>query len=144
MIPAGQAILEVTERAGVQRLFDRENGDRSYWLPLFLDFLSRIKIVSKEMQEPAPMTPYDAQVRFLDEVCIGLDSGVHMFICLKARQLGISTVMLALDLFWLWMFPGLQGALIADTAENKDTFKQTIEIMLEGLPEGFKISRGSL
>lgn len=122
-----------------RRLFDRENGEGSYWMPLFLDFLARIKIVSKELTEPAPIDPYGAQIRFLDELCEGLDSGVHMFVCLKARQLGISTIMLALDLFWLWMFPGLQGALIADTAENKDTFKQTIEIMLEGLPDGFKI-----
>lgn len=126
---------EKTER----RLFDRENGEGSYWMPLFLDFLSRVKIVSKELTEPAPIDPYGAQIRFLDEMCAGLDVGVHMFVCLKARQLGISTIMLALDLFWLWMFPGLQGALIADTADNKDTFKQTIEIMLEGLPDGFKI-----
>ena len=139
MTPAGPLLQDVVDRAGERRLFDRENGEGSYWLPLFLDFLSRIKIVSKELTEPAPITPYGAQIRFLDEVCSGLDRDVHMFVCLKARQLGISTIMLALDIFWLWMFPGLQGALIADTAENKDTFKQTIEIMLEGLPAGFKI-----
>lgn len=139
MIPAGPVMQQVATEAGTKRLFDRENGAGSYWLPLFLDFLGRIKIVSKELTEPMPMEPYGAQIEFLNQVCAGLDEDIHQFICLKARQLGISTIMLALDLFWLWMFPGLQGALIADTAENKDTFKQTIEIMLEGLPEGFQI-----
>ncbi|MGE3582799.1 MAG: terminase family protein [Hyphomonadaceae bacterium] len=120
-------------------LIDRINGRGSYWLPLFLEFLDSIKIVSKEMTEPMPMTPYGAQIRFLEQVCDGLDNNIHYFTCLKARQLGISTLGLAIDIFWLWMFPGLQGALIADTSDNKEAFRQTITTMIESLPKTLRI-----
>lgn len=91
------------------------------------------------MTVPGPITPYGAQNRFLEEVASGLAQGQHFFVTLKARQLGISTVMLALDIFWLYMFPGLQGALIADTNANLETFRQTITTMLESLPKGMRI-----
>jgi len=110
-----------------------------YWLPAFLRFISLIRITSKEASEPVPIIPYDAQKRFLDQLFKGLESDVHYFVCLKARQLGISTILLALDIFWLQMFPGLQGALIADTADNKETFRQTITEMLESLPAGYRV-----
>ncbi|MDE2100556.1 MAG: hypothetical protein KGL39_25155 [Patescibacteria group bacterium] len=120
-------------------LLSRENGPKSRWLPVFLDFLSRIKITSKEKEEPGPLEPYEAQLRFLEFLCDGLDDDVHSFTCLKARQLGLSTILLALDIFWLFVHPGLQGALIADTADNTATFRATITEMLESLPPGFQV-----
>lgn len=109
------------------------------WLPVFRHFLSLIKITSKEMTEPAPMTLYRGQEMFLQNLSEGLGSDIHHFVNLKARQLGISTIMLAFDIFWLYVNPGLQGALIADTGDNKETFRQTITEMLESLPRGFKV-----
>lgn len=109
------------------------------WLPIFLDFLKKIKIASKEMSAPGPIEPYGAQLRFLSEVCAGLDQGQHFFVNLKARQLGISTITWALDIFWLWMHPGLQGALIFDSGENRDVARQTITDMMDSLPPGYKI-----
>lgn len=109
------------------------------WVGTFLIFLSMLKIPSKELVEPGPITPYDAQMRFLRELDLGLSEGQHFFVCLKARQLGISTVLLALDIFWLYMYPGLQGALIADTNDNRETFRETITQMLDSLPKGFRI-----
>lgn len=103
-------------------------------------FLTKIKITSKELTEPSPLVPYEAQKRFLEELARGLEQDVHHFVCLKARQLGISTILLALDIFWLQMFRGLQGALIADTQENKETFRQTITEMLESLPPGYRVN----
>lgn len=50
-----------------------------------------------------------------------------------------STLLLALDIFWLFMFPGLRGALIADTGDNKDAFRQTITEMLDSLPPAYRI-----
>lgn len=111
----------------------------SNWLPVFMYFLSQVRITSKEASGPIPIVPYDAQKRFLAEVLAGLGEDIHTFVCLKARQLGISTVLLALDIFWLYMHPGLQGALVADTADNKETFRQTITEMLDSLPAGMKV-----
>lgn len=109
------------------------------WLPAFLRFIELIRITSKEAEEPVPIIPYEAQKRFLRALTEGLEEGVHHFVCLKARQLGISTILLALDIFWLYMHPGLQGALIADTSENKDAFRQTITEMLESLPPKYRV-----
>lgn len=112
----------------------------SNWLPVFLHFISLLRITSKEATEPVPIVPYEAQKRLLEVLHEGLNEGVHYFVNLKARQLGISTILLALDIFWLYMHPGLQGALIADTAENKEVFRATLSEMLESLPPGFRVS----
>lgn len=112
---------------------------KNRWVKVFLTFLSALKVPSKELSEPGPITLYEAQLRFLRELDQGLSEGQFFFVCLKARQLGISTVLLALDIFWLYMHPGLQGALIADTGENKETFRETITIMLESLPPTLRI-----
>lgn len=119
------------------------------WVETFLLFLSMMKIPSKELVEPGPIVPYEAQLQFLRELDNGLDERQFEFVCLKARQLGITTILLALDIFWLYMHPGLQGALVADTHENRETFRQTITQMLESLPAGFRVpiashNRGAL
>lgn len=105
----------------------------------FLDFISNIKIDSKETGGEAPLTPYGAQLRFLDELFSGLEEDIHWFVVLKARQLGISTISLALDLFWLSMFPGLKGALVTDTQGNKEAMRLTIRRMLDSLPARLKL-----
>lgn len=119
--------------------FREEVSYTQRWVPAFLHFLSVLKVTSKEMAEPGPITPYESQLRFLRELDTGLSEGQHYFVCLKSRQLGISTFLLALDIFWLFMFPGLRGALIADNDENRDAFRDTITEMLDSLPFGFKI-----
>lgn len=103
------------------------------------NFLPRIKITSKDLLEPSPMTLFRSQEYFLDRLEEGLTSGVHDFTCLKARQLGITTVMLPLDIFWLFVNPGLQGALIADTGDNVQILRGTITDMLDSLPKAWKV-----
>lgn len=109
------------------------------WIPVFLEFLKKVAIPSKELPQPGPITPYEAQYRFLRELDEGLSLDQRMYVILKARQLGMSTIMLILDIFWLYMHPGLQGALVADTDENRTQFRQTLTQVLENLPKGFKI-----
>src|SRR5215475_8584571 len=110
------------------------------WLPTFTKvFLPRITISSKEMRVPGPITPYRGQIIALEEIAIGLERGVHHHVILKARQLGLSTVLLALDIFWLYMNPGLQGAFVCDTEPNRENFRQQIANMMASLPKGFQI-----
>lgn len=109
------------------------------WLPAFMRFISLIRITSKECPEPVPIVPYEGQKRFLRELVAGLNGDVHHFTVLKSRQLGISTILLALDIFWLYMHPGLQGALICDTAQNLEVMRQTITEMLESLPPRYRV-----
>lgn len=112
---------------------------KSNWIPAFLIFLSKVTIPSKELLEPGPITPYGAQYRFLRELDEGLNDAQRFFVVLKARQLGLSTIMLILDVFWLYIHPGIQGAIVADTDENRMQFRETITQMLENLPKGFRI-----
>ena len=109
------------------------------WLPAFRVFLSKVKIASKEMKEPGPITLYRAQEMFLSEMAEGIREGTRHYVILKARQLGMSTVMLVLDLFWLYMNPGLQGAMIADTADNRENFRKQMGDIIETLPRGWRI-----
>jgi len=104
-----------------------------HWLGLFLEFIEHLTIDSKETGV-SPLRLYGSQQRFLQEVCEGLDRGVRHFVCLKARQLGISTVSLAMDLFWLSVHEGLQGALITDTEGNRDKFRILLERYIASLP----------
>jgi len=58
---------------------------------------------------------------------------------LKGRQLGITTISLALDLYWHFTHPGLQGTLTTDTEENRDMFRSTLAMYMDGLPKEYRI-----
>lgn len=110
------------------------------WLPLFLDFIDNLSIDSKETGvTPLRTSLYEAQLMYLQEVCEGLERGVRHFVCLKARQLGISTISLAMDLFWLSVHPGLQGGLVTDTEGNRDKFRIILERYIESLPRSLRV-----
>lgn len=105
------------------------------WLKMFVEFISMLRIESKEEEGLIPLRPYGSQSRFLEQVCMGLDEGIRFFVNLKARQLGITTIMLAADIFWCNMYPGIRGALIADTDENREVFRDTIVRYIEVMNE---------
>lgn len=79
------------------------------------------------------------QTYVMEEIKKGLEDDVHFFVILKGRQLGITTVSLALDLYWQFTHPGWQGTLVADTEENRDMFRSTLAMYMEGLPKEYKI-----
>ena len=108
------------------------------WLELFLNFISVLSIDSKETGV-GPLNLYGSQKRYLAELIDGLDRDIHTFVFLKARQLGISTVALAVDLFWLIVHPGMQGAIVTDTDGNRDKFRIILTRMLASLPAGYRV-----
>ena len=75
----------------------------------------------------------------MEEIDKGLRDDVHFFVILKGRQLGITTVSLALDLYWQFTHPGWQGTLVSDTEENRDMFRSTLGMYIDGLPKEYKI-----
>jgi len=79
------------------------------------------------------------QTYVMGEIAKGLENDVHFFVILKGRQLGITTVSLALDLYWQFTHPGWQGTLVADTEENRDMFRSTLGMYMDGLPKEYKI-----
>lgn len=121
------------------------------WLPIFLKFIKLLRIDSKEMASSdgrgVKLDLWDSQRIFLEEIAEGLERNVRHFVCLKSRQLGISTVSLALDCFWLCMYPGTIGALVIDSEGSKEVFRATIRRYIESFPEeffgaSFKIVKG--
>lgn len=109
------------------------------WLQLFRGFIGNLTISSKETGL-SKLKPYGSQRMFMKEVASGLDEGIRDFTILKARQLGISTYALTLDLFWLSAFPGTQGALVADNEGNREQFRDTLARYHESLPKALRFN----
>lgn len=108
-------------------------------LKKFYKFCSELKIETKEEGLKKMGTLLGTQTYVMEEIQKGLDEDVHFFVILKGRQLGITTISLALDLYWQFTHPGWQGTLVADTEENRDMFRSTLAMYMEGLPKEYKI-----
>lgn len=117
--------------------------EQQRWLPLLLEFIQNLTVDSKETGV-GPLNLYGSQMRFLAELVEGLERDVHTFINLKAMQLGISTLTLAVDLFWLAVHPGMQGVLVTDTDGNRQKFRVILKRFLSSLPRSYaiKIAKG--
>ena len=105
----------------------------------FYRFCSQLKIETKEQGLKKMDTLLGTQTYVMDEIAKGLAEDVHFFVILKGRQLGITTISLALDLYWHFVHAGLQGTLTTDTEENRDMFRSTLGMYMEGLPKEFRI-----
>lgn len=103
-------------------------------LSRFEAFAARLRIPTKE-KGVIPLTFLGTQRYVMQEVAAGLRRGVHTFTILKGRQQGISTVLLALDLYWLFKHPGLQGLLVTDTDKNRELFRSNLTSFMGSLPK---------
>ena len=108
-------------------------------LKKFYKFCSELKIETKEEGLKKMGNLLGTQKYVMEEITKGLERDVHFFVILKGRQLGITTVSLALDLYWQFTHPGWQGTLVADTEENRDMFRSTLGMYMDGLPKEYKI-----
>lgn len=105
----------------------------------FADFIQHVHIASKDETGYVRIKLYNAQRRFLSEVFAGLENDIHYFVVLKARQLGISTIVRALIVFWAFMHEGLRVALIYDTDAHRNEARAEIKGFLERLPASHRI-----
>ena len=108
-------------------------------LQKFYKFCSELKVETKEEGLQKMKRLLGTQTYVMEEIQKGLDEDVHFFVILKGRQLGITTISLALDLYWQFTHPGWQGTLVSDTEENRDMFRSTLGMYIEGLPKEYKI-----
>ena len=108
-------------------------------LAKFYKFCAELKIETKEEGLKKMGKLLGTQTYVMEEIDKGLKEDVHFFVILKGRQLGITTVSLALDLYWQFTHPGWQGTLVSDTEENRDMFRSTLGMYIEGLPKEYKI-----
>ena len=103
----------------------------------FEKFCAHLTLNSKE-QGRVRFTWNGAQRRFIDEACKAFDEGIHKLVVLKARQLGLTTVSLALDLFWLWRHAGMQGGLAVPNESVRDLSRNILDNYQSGLPASMK------
>jgi hypothetical protein len=106
----------------------------------FYRFCRELKVETKELGiQRLGQRLLGSQTYVMEEVAKGLNQGTHFFVILKGRQLGITTISLALDLYWHFKNPGFQGTLTTDTEENRDQFRTTLAMYMDGLPPEYKI-----
>jgi hypothetical protein len=101
------------------------------WLPLFRKYLKQLRIQSKHADEDRDGTGiqlnlWTSQSRVLEQICQGLEDGIHTFYILKSRQLGVTTITIAIVLFWLAYHPNTIGCLVSDSEKNAAKNRETV------------------
>ena len=108
------------------------------WVPLYRKYLSSLRIQSKHAAsdpdgEGIKLKMWTSQRRVLDAILDGLQRGIHVFYCLKSRQLGVTTITLSILLFWLAYNPNTIGCLASDSDKNAQKARSTIRRYLKSL-----------
>jgi hypothetical protein len=111
----------------------------SFDLKKFYRFCAQLQIETKEKGLQRLGNLLGTQTYVMQEIAAGLEDGAHHYVILKGRQLGITTISLALDLYWVFTHPGLGATLVTDTEENREMFRSTLGMYHEHLPKEFKI-----
>lgn len=104
----------------------------------FLEFISHLQIQSRDMGL-ANLKLLGTQMHILDEICAGLAEGITTFIILKPRQVGASTLFLALDLFWSFEHKGMLGALVTHDEAARDLFINQLRLYIKTLPRAYRV-----
>jgi len=101
----------------------------------FAQFLGALKINSKERGRIA-LGPslLGTQRRLFEQIQMGLAEDVHEFVILKARQLGVSTALLAWDMYYAFNYPGTPGVIVTHDEPSREQFRALLEMYYEGLP----------
>lgn len=104
----------------------------------FFQFLKQLKVQSKDYGL-VPFRLLGSQLYLLDEIERGMAQGITTFYVLKSRQGGISTVLLALDMFWAFLHKGLLGVFITHEEQARDDFRSAIEVFFAETPKTHKV-----
>jgi hypothetical protein len=108
----------------------------------FYAFLSRCYINSKDYGRVClGESLYWGQRYAITEIFNALENDIHDIYILKSRQLGISTLVRALMIFFEGMFPGLKGAIVFDTDQNKQESRAELEVMINDLPKSLRFPK---
>lgn len=105
----------------------------------FLDFCPYVQIPSRDAGM-VPLWPlFGTQAYLHQEIERGLREGVHEFVILKGgRQIGGSTYLDALTLYYLQAHHGMVGTMVSNEDENRDYRRDLMLGMIEALPRSHK------
>ena len=110
----------------------------TFSLPAFWRFCDQLRIDTKEQGLRRLDKRLGSQAWVMQRVSAGLDEGVHNFVILKCRQAGITTISLALDLYWVFKHGGMNGTLVTHDEPSRDLFRSTLQMYYDGLPREYK------
>jgi hypothetical protein len=101
------------------------------WLPLFRKYVKALRIISKHAEsdpdgEGIELKLWTSQTRVLEQICDGLENGIHVFYVLKSRQLGVTTITLAITLFWLAYHANTIGIFVSENDQSSNKNRTTI------------------
>jgi hypothetical protein len=103
----------------------------------YMDFRSRVKIITKDKGLCfAPQ--FGSQKYLIEQIAVGLSRGITDFKILKARQLGITTEMRILALFWMFRHNGLCATYAVHEDRAKESFRQSLNTYFSHLPKTHK------
>jgi len=120
------------------------------WLQLFRRYLKEIRIQSKHTSEDidgtgVPLTLWTSQSRVLEQICQGLEDDIHVFYILKSRQLGVTTITIAIILFWLAYHPNTIACLVSDGpknyAKNRETVRSYVNSLSKFMGKSFSLDK---
>ena len=107
----------------------------------FYEFLNHTQVKSKEKGWIIlGHNLYGAQTMVIEAIFDGLARDIHDFKVLKSRQLGISTIVRSLMLFWAGIFE-LSGALVFHKTDALTEARAELLDMLERMPESYRFPR---
>jgi hypothetical protein len=108
----------------------------------FYEFLSRCYVNSRDHGRICLGEHlFDGQIEFISAVFDALEDDIHKIYVLKSRQLGISTICRALIVFFMGTIRGLKGALVFDTAPNREEARAELVSMITDLPKSLRFPR---
>jgi len=108
----------------------------------FYKFCNALKIDTKERGEIyLGKALMGTQTYVIDQIAKGMEDGVRNFVTLKCRQIGISTISLAFDLYWIFKYRAMSGMLVTHDEPARDQFRVTLDMYYDGLPEAYKQRR---
>ena len=106
----------------------------------FWAFCATLRIDTKEDMEILLDQDHitGTQRYFVEQLAEGINNGIHTFVVLKGRQVMITTICLAIDLYWLFKYKGINGSLVTQDEPTRDFLKSTLEMYIDGLPPRYK------
>lgn len=116
-------------------------GQTTFDIERFWQFCASLKVDTKEFGQISLSREnlLGTQIYFIEEVAKGLAEGVHEFVVLKGRQVAVTTICLALDLYWIGKNEGMSGAFVTHNEEAREMFRATLAEYLQNLPPKWAI-----
>ena len=84
---------------------------------------------------------YEGQRKVVTDIFDALENDIHEIWILKSRQLGISTIIRALIVFMIGIHRGVKGALVFDSAQNREEARADLVTMIRDLPASLKFPK---